>query len=136
MTKKKTKAQLKAEAKAAQIPDVPEGYEEVGDYWDEMYAFENKGDRFEGIFVASIPDIGENESTVHVFKHEGRRIGIWGSTILDTRMVDVQRGDSALIVFEGMDVSPKTGRTFKSFKVYRKKGLSPGKKPSEDDIPF
>lgn len=134
-TKKGTK-QSKKEEISKTAPEVPEGYEEVGDYWDEMFAFENKGDEFKGMFVATIPNIGENQSNVHVFKVEGQRVGIWGSTILDNRMADIERNDSCMIVFEGQEVSPKSGRLFKSFKVYRKPGLDMPKTPGEDDIPF
>lgn len=126
------------------MPEIPSGYEEVGDYWEQMFVFDKVSDYIAGIYRGSVANIGENESNVHIFEVDGVRIGVWGSVVLDKRMDAVKMNAQAMLVYEGVEVSEKTGRTYKDFKVYQKKGTgqtrTPNRQPSrtghEDDIPF
>ena len=136
MARKKGVAGKKAEVKEPEMPEVPKDYEEVGDYWEKMFAFENKGDSISGIFRGSVANIGENESNVHIFEVAGERIGVWGSSVLDKRMDSVKLDALIMVVLEGREVSEKTGREYKDFKVYQKKGTGTPRQKSKDDIPF
>jgi len=118
------------------MPNVPKGYEEVGDYWEKMFAFESKGDFISGIYRGSVGKIGENESNVHIFEVDGERIGVWGSAVLDKRMTSVKHDADVMIVLEGREVSEATGRMYKDFKVYQKKGTGESRQRTKDDIPF
>jgi len=118
------------------MPQVPKGYEEVGDYWEKMFAFENKGDFISGIYRGSVGNIGENESNVHIFEVDGERIGVWGSAVLDKRMTSVKHNTNVMVVLEGREVSEKTGRIYKSFKVYQEKQRETIRTNLKGDIPF
>jgi len=136
VARKSAVPKTKAKDKEPSLPDVPKDYEEVGDYWEKMFAFENKGDSISGIYRGSVPNIGENESNVHIFEVDGERIGVWGSSVLDKRMDSVNLNASLMVVLQGREVSDQTGREYKDFKVYQKKGTGTPRQRSKDDIPF
>lgn len=136
MAKGKAAPKTEPKVKEPDMPEVPKGYEEVGDYWEKMFAFENKGDHITGIYRGSVGNIGENESNVHIFEVDGERIGVWGSSVLDKRMTSVKHDALVMIVLEGREVSEKSGRIYKDFKVYQKKGTGQTRQRPPDDIPF
>ena len=136
MARKETAAKKDAKEKEQDMPPIPKGYEEVGDYWEKMFAFESKGDFISGIYRGSVGKIGENESNVHIFEVDGERIGVWGSAVLDKRMTSVKHDADVMIVLEGREVSEATGRMYKDFKVYQKKGTGESRQRTKDDIPF
>jgi len=121
-----------AEKPKEQEPEVNEGWEEVGDHWDEIHEFKKAQDQITGVLVNVAAEVGPNESNVYIILVDNVRFGIWGSAILDRRMASVNVGDQCKVVYLGTEESPTTGREFKDFKVYRK--ATP--KPTGDDIPF
>lgn len=134
-----TKAPKKAsdtKGKTPESPEVPKGYEEVGDFWESMFTFESPGDFIQGMFCGTVAKVGENESNVHIIQHEGKRVGIWGSAVLDKRMSSVNLNADVMVVFQSLEQSEKSGREYKDFKVYAKKGTGTQRRPREDDIPF
>ena len=136
MAKKLTKKEREAKEAEEKMPQVPDGYEEVGDYWEKMFAFESKGDFISGKYRGSVGKIGENESNVHIFEVDGERIGVWGSAVLDKRMTSVKHDADVMVVLQGREVSEATGRMYKDFKVYQMKGTGQSRQQTKDDIPF
>ena len=117
-------------------PDVPKGYEEVGDFWESMHLFETPGDFIQGKYCGTVANVGENESNVHIIEHEGERKGVWGSAVLDKRMSSVNLGADIMVVFHSFETAEKSGREYRDFKVYAKKGTGTPRRAVEDDIPF
>lgn len=117
-------------------PEIPKGYDEVGDFWESMFTFEAPGDFIQGKFHGTVAKVGENESNVHIIESEGERKGIWGSAVLDKRMSSVNLNADVMIVFQSLETSDKSGREYKDFKVYAKKGTGTVRKTREDDLPF
>lgn len=115
-----------------QKTDPNEGWEEVGDHWDDIHEFKKAKDELAGVLLNVAAEVGPNESNVYIIGKDGVRYGVWGSAILDRRMASVNVGDQVKMVYLGEEESPKTGRTFKDFKVYRK----PGQIAPSEDIPF
>ena len=75
---------------------------------------------FEGIFVGVETEVGPNKSNLYSFKTEnGIVISVWGNTILDTRFKNLEVGDWVRIVYKGKTESPKTGRTYHDFDVFK-----------------
>ena len=136
MVVRKKDAPKKEPPKEPDLPEIPGGYDEVGDYWEKMFAFEKKGDFISGIYRGSVGNIGENLSTVHIFEVDGERIGVWGSAVLDKRMDSVKVNGDTMVVLQGREVSESSGRTYKDFKVYQKRGTGTARKHVKDDIPF
>lgn len=135
MAKRKTKKEIDEEVKAKQ-GETPEGWDEVGDHWEEMFIFDKDHLEIEGTFLGTAPHIGENDSNVHILNSKGIRTGIWGSSLLDTRMKGVEEGDYIMIRYIGMPTAKKSGRAYKDFKVFRKQGTQSPSPVDSDDIPF
>jgi len=107
---------------------------DVGNTWD----FKEKGEgaEFTGIFVDRDEHVGENDSNVYNFKtKDGDIIGVWGSTILDVRLKNLEKGEEVKIVYLGQAKSEKRkGKTYHNFDVYHR---MPGfeKVEEEDEVP-
>ena len=136
MAKQKAQKPKNAKPPNDKSPPIPKGYDEVGDFWESMFAFENPGDFIQGKYCGTVGDIGENESNVHILESEGKRVGMWGSSVLDKRMRSVNLGADVMVVYQSLETSEKSGRDYRDFKVYAKKGTGVPRKAAEDDIPF
>lgn len=61
-----------------------------------------------GEFVDKAENLGDNNSTMYVIKNEvGQRVGVWGSTVLDIRMKNIEIGQSIRLVYKGKKASEK-----------------------------
>jgi len=136
MVEKARKKAKDTPPKNPESPDVPKGYEEVGDFWESMHTFETPGDFIQGRYCGTVAKVGENESNVHIIESSGERLGIWGSAVLDKRMNSVNLGADVMVIFHSLETSERSGREYKDFKVYAKKGTGTPRKAREDDIPF
>ena len=96
---------------------------EIGDAveWEEI------GQEIVGILKNIRRDVGENKSIMYEIEEEdGSIISIWGSTILDNRMIRVDVGDKVKIIYKGKKQSQKNKtRSFHDFEVFHKKLLPP-----------
>ena len=91
---------------------------------------------FEGYFINAETEVGPNKSTIYYFKkYDGEVTGVWGNTILDSRFKNLAEGDEVKIIYKGKERSPKTGREYHNFEVYKakKEEMEPLK---DDDIPI
>jgi hypothetical protein len=94
------------------------GYQEVGAQTSETWDFE-KNPQFEGVFIEKQTGVGKNNSNIYVFEgQDNTRYGIWGSSVLDTRLKNLVVGEEVVIVYVGQEKSKRTGRTYKNFKVF------------------
>ena len=50
MATKDPKKASKAKTQNGKSPEVPKGYDEVGDFWESMFTFESPGDFIQGKF--------------------------------------------------------------------------------------
>lgn len=91
---------------------------EPGDVWD----FE-KDKVMRGVFLDKEEGVGPNNSNLYNFEVEGgRKVAVWGSTIIDTRLKNVVMGEEVVIVYHGKVPSEKRkGSEYKNFEVYHKK---------------
>lgn len=93
---------------------------EVGNTWN--YKEEGAGAEFIGIYLSRDEHVGENDSTVYNFKTaEGEIIGVWGTTLLDIRLKNLQIGEEVKIVYLGLAQSEKRkGKSYHNFEVYHR----------------
>lgn len=73
-----------------------------------------------GKLVSVKTNIGPNESMLYELKTETSIIGVWGSTVLDTKFAGIQNGSMVKIEPLGEVKSEKTGRKYQDFKVFVK----------------
>lgn len=76
---------------------------EVGTELPEVWVPEKAGDSIEGIYLKKKENVGKNKANLYVLDVEGTRKSVWGSTVLDDKMDDVNIGDLVTITFEGDD---------------------------------
>jgi hypothetical protein len=77
---------------------------------------------FVGYFLSVETEVGPNKSNLYTFREEnGDVTAVWGNTILDARFKNLIGGDKIKIVYKGKEKSPKTGREYNMFEVYKAK---------------
>lgn len=82
-----------------------------------------------GTLKAKREKVGPNGSNMYMLEVEGEEglIGVWGSTVLDTKFEQIPVGSMVKVEFVGMTKSEKTGREFKNYKVmYKPPQVPPG----------
>lgn len=96
------------------------GGADIERFWNGKDSMLSVGDSIEGRYTEKIGDIGENKSNIYVLENEALlRIGVWGSTVLDRKMLNIPTGTMLKIVFDGKKKSEKGGREYKDFKVFK-----------------
>ena len=97
-------------------------YQEVGSGLDvaEMFPAKDQvlevGDGVEGRYIEKKTGIGPNKSNVYVLDVGGQRVGIWGSTVIDSKFEKIAIGKMIALAYAG-NATGKTGKTYKDFKV-------------------
>lgn len=87
---------------------------------------------FIGCFLGVETEVGPNKSNLYSFKKEdGEIMAVWGNTILDMRFKNLELGDKVKVIFKGKVKSPKTGREYNDFEVFKAKK----EEMKKEDIP-
>lgn len=124
-----------------------DGWEKVGDNQGPAWKPEKEGDETSGIFVDMKSNVGPNSSKLYTLQQpDGTFVGVWGSAVIDDRMVLIPLGDEVRIVYLGKVPSKTPGRTdYKQFEIFRKAAAKTDAPATEtpavedlenDDIPF
>lgn len=137
MGKKRSTKSTGKKAPASKTDPQENGWELIGNVWDEMFTFENPGDEFIGVYISTGHDIGPNASQVHIFAKGPHRIGLWGSSALDQRMKTAKPGYMTKVRFDSLALATKSGREYKDFQVWQQNQPAPGySEAPQEDIPF
>jgi hypothetical protein len=67
-------------------------------------------------------NVGPNNSMLYTVQTDNGAIGIWGSTVLDTKFEQIPVGSLVRVEALGKEVSPKTKREYMNYKVMYKPG--------------
>ena len=74
-------------------------------------------DSIEGRYVSKKENVGPNKSTIYVLETpDGKKIGVWGSTVIDSKFENIAVGKMVAIEYVG-DKKGKTGSEYHDFKV-------------------
>lgn len=93
-------------------------FEEItGDVWKP----EKEGDMVEGILINKEIDKPPYNSTLYHLEKDGAAMAVWGSSVLDSRMLYISAGEYVRITFKGTEPSKKGQNPIKIFKVERGK---------------
>lgn len=79
---------------------------------------EEQGDSIEGVLLNKEEGVGSNDSMLYTLEVENKPIGVWGSTVLDPKMVATKIGDKVKIVYDGRGEAKSGKNAPKLFKVY------------------
>lgn len=78
-------------------------FKEVGKELPEQWKPEKEGDFIEGIYAQKKENVGKNKANLYLIETNGILKAIWGSTVLDDKMVYVKIGDRIKITYQGRD---------------------------------
>ena len=86
-----------------------------------------------GKYISVKEDVGPNHSKMYTIKNDDdENIGMWGSTVLDSKMAEVEIGSLVKVTYVGKAKSPKSGKEYKDFSVLVKRDDT----IKMSDIPF
>lgn len=89
-------------------------YEEIN---PGIWTPKNENDFLEGIFIRAENDVGPQNSMLYHLEKEGKPISVWGSVILDQRMVWIRPGSKIKITYLGLADKVAGKNQAKKFKV-------------------
>lgn len=78
---------------------------------------EKEDDSIEGVLIKIVENVGANKSMLYTIEKDGKPTNIWGSTILDQRMVGIKVGDLIRITYKGLGEKVGGKNAPKIFKV-------------------
>ena len=80
---------------------------------------EKEGDCIEGVYIGAEHAVGENKSELYTIESDGKPIKVWGSTVLDQKMVAVKPSDKIKITYLGKGEAKAGRNPPKLFKLER-----------------
>lgn len=95
------------------------------DEWKEqkegtVFEFTKLDDEVEGKLIHVQNDVGMHKSKLYSLKKDnGDIVKIWGSVILDSKMMGIDFGTKIKVVFKGLK-KPEKGMEYKDFVVFKK----------------
>lgn len=95
----------------------------TGDIWD-------KEKPIEGKLTKTEENVGPNLSRMYTFETTDGEVKVWGSTVLDDKLVGVPVGTYVKIAYEGKVKSAK-GTSYHSYKVFVDLDSMPKPSPEE-----
>lgn len=84
--------------------------ESSADAWD-------KKAPIQGVYIRKKENIGSNNSTMYILKTSKGEMGVWSSTVLDSRFEQIELGNEVRIEPLGEKKSEKSNRTYQDYKV-------------------
>lgn len=95
--------------------------QEAADAWD----FEKEPELI-GTYISRKANVGRHNSMLYkIKKTDGTIIAVWGSTVLDGRLEDIEIGSMIKIMFLGDMASPSGGADYHNFEVFVDKEEEP-----------
>lgn len=97
-----------------------EGWEEIAPIEGDVHDFEEDKVLI-GVYLGKEEGVGPNESMLYSFeKKGGKKVVVWGSTLLDSRFKSLEIGEEVKVEYIGKATSEKTGREYKNYKVWHR----------------
>jgi len=78
---------------------------------------ENENDEIVGKWISSEKNVGANNSMLYTLEVDNKPIGVWGSTVLDPKMLGVKEEEMVKIIYLGKGEAKPGKNAPKLFKV-------------------
>lgn len=119
--------------------DNSEWQEHGGGAQSDMW-LEEAGKSIQGKLVKVKTGVGKNKSNIYELEVEpGKVVGVWGSTVLDSRFEDIEVGTDVKILYNGKKQGEKARGAYKDYTVFTRTPASAasgvGTEESKD-LPF
>lgn len=89
----------------------------TGEVWD-------KSQPLEGRFLKAETGVGSNESNMYTIETDKGEIKVWGSTVLDDKLMGIPIGNYVKIEYEGK-LKSKRGNEYHGYKVFLDEAAQP-----------
>lgn len=96
-----------------------------------FFKFEKEGDEVTGVLLEISTGVGENKSNLYTLEVDGKPVNVWGSTILDQRMLGIKEGELIKIIYKGLGEKKSGKNAPKIFQVLVDRPSDDDKKPTE-----
>lgn len=82
--------------------------ESTGNFWKPT----KEGESLEGLYINKEGNVGTNQSTIYYIENleDHQVVQLWGTTILDQRMMPVKIGQQVRITYKGLGEKGKAGK--------------------------
>ncbi len=85
---------------------------ENGEVWDRQKSIEGK-------YIKAESNVGPNKSNLYTLKTKDGPVGVWGSTVLDSKFEEIEVG--SLVKIEPLGLKEgKTGKQYQDYDVFWK----------------
>ena len=88
-------------------------FKEIGNEYPEEWKPVNNGDQITGAYIEKKQEVGQNKANVYIIEVDGKQKSVWGSTVLDDKMLNVSPGKLIRVTYQGVD----TKKNYKKFKL-------------------
>lgn len=82
-----------------------------------FFEFKEIEDSVTGVLIKIEENVGEHKSSLYTLEVDEKPVHVWGSTILDQRMVGIKVGDLIRIVYKGLGEKKSGKQPPKIFQV-------------------
>ena len=80
----------------------------------------DEGAEISGVYLGVQTEVGENKSNLYTLEtSEQKQISVWGSKVLDGKMMGIKEGQQVKIKFVGR-IKPEKGKEYKSYEIFTK----------------
>lgn len=97
-----------------------------GEVWDKSAALE-------GTFLKVDESVGPNGSKMYTIKTDDGEVKVWGSTVLDDKLMSVPRGTYVKIQYEGL-LKGKRGTDYHAYKVFFDESSQPAPDEADEEV--
>jgi len=102
------------------------GFGEVKDEQFDAHDF-NVDNLCKGILIEKKSDVGPNNSMLYVLEvGGGKKVSVWGSTIIDSRLKNVELGEEIVIWYLGK-AEGKKGTKYHNYRVFHQEPVAQDK---------
>jgi len=98
----------------------PVEWEDVKPNNENVWSYNNPEEFIDGVLIAKKSNIGPNNSNTYHLENKEGIFMVWGTTILDDRMLAIKIGERVKIIYKGTEKNQK-GQDTKLFQVQRTK---------------
>ena len=81
-----------------------------------IWSFETEKE-IEGKYIGKNEKTGKMQSNLYVIEVNGENVGIWGGSVIDTKLSQIKEGERIRIIYNGDKVG-KSGRKYNDFSVF------------------
>lgn len=90
----------------------------------------HKDAELEGVYMGFRADVGPNKSNVYEVKIDDGLVSFWGSTVVDSRMKDIDVGSQIKVVYKGKTKNKAGSYSYNDYDIFQR----PSEKMLQEEV--